>query len=68
MQRPTKVFYKSVNRKLKNRDEVQRITVDDVTYDDVKEIVEVMNNSFQKVFTEESEFEGITLRTEDGNG
>ncbi len=27
-----------------------------------------MNNSFQKVFTDESEFEGITLVTEDGNG
>ena len=46
---------------MKNRDEVQKIIVDGVTYDNVSEIVEMMNNSFQKVFTEESEFEGIAL-------
>ena len=57
-----KLFYKFINKKLKIRDEIQKVKVEGESYDDINEIVEVMNKCFQSVFTEESEF--IELKSE----
>ena len=62
-----KLFYKYINGKLKNKEDISRITVGDDMIDDTKEMAEVFNRSFQSVFTEEDDFMRERLRTNSEN-
>ena len=63
-----KLFYKFINKKLKNRDEIQKVKVNGETFDGTKEIVEEMNKCFQTVFTRESDFVEGDEEPYPGNG
>ena len=52
-----KMFYRHVNFKMKKREGISSLEVEGVVYDKAGEMSEVMNKCFQKVFTEEGEFE-----------
>lgn len=49
-------FYRQVNGKLKSNVSIEKLRVDGVVYEDLKEIAEVMNKRFKEVFTMEKEF------------
>ena len=51
-----KLFYKHLKRKLNRREDIKTIRENGQIYENDKDISEVMNNNFQKVFTKESEF------------
>ena len=53
-----KLFYRHINKKLKKKESVTAIKEDDEVYEDVKVICEILNKNFQKVFTQETDFEG----------
>ena len=61
-----KLFYRHVNGKMKKREGIVSLEVDGVVYDRAEEMSEVMNKCFQKVFTEEGDFE--CLREDIGVG
>ena len=52
-----RLFYRHINGKMKKREGILSLKVDGITYDEVHEMAEVMNECFQKVFTEEDEFD-----------
>lgn len=47
----TKLFNRHVKSKLKIREKISRLKMDGITYEDPATIVEVMNNSFHRIFT-----------------
>ena len=51
-----KLFFRYVNGKMKTRKSIDKIRVEDVVYEDPKDMAQVMNSSFKKVFTKELEF------------
>ena len=51
-----KLFYRFINGRTKSRNGVEKIKVGDHTYDEPKEISEILNKKFQEVFTPETEF------------
>ena len=61
-----KLFYGHINGKMKKKESIVRLDVDGVVYDRAKDMSEVMNKCFQKVFTEEGEFERQSVDMERG--
>ena len=53
----TKLFFRYVNSKIKARKGIDKIRVDEVIYEDPKDIAQVMNFSFKEIFTNELKFE-----------
>lgn len=51
-----KLFYRYVNDKLKQREDVSKLKVNVEVYDDKKVMVEMMNNCFNENFLRKSEF------------
>ena len=51
-----KLLYRYVNSKLKNKGEIRKLKINDEIHEDAEEMVEVMKNSFQSVFTGENDF------------
>ena len=51
-----KLFYRFVNGKLKRKIRLDELRVDRVIYEDPKAMADMMNRSFNKVFTREKEF------------
>ena len=51
-----KLFYKFINSKIKTKDCILRIKVRGEIYEEVRDMCEMMNNSFQSVFTKEDMF------------
>ena len=49
-----KLFYRYINGKIKNREGVDKLKVEDTVYKDALQQAEVMNKSFQTVFTREN--------------
>ena len=53
-----KIFYKFINGKLNKKESVEKVKVGDVIYENATDIVEILNNTFCKVFTKEEPFTG----------
>ena len=51
-----KLFYRYINEKIKSRERVDKLKVEDTVHKDVLQLAEVMNKRFQTVFSRESEF------------
>ena len=51
-----KLFYRFINGKIKHKEIITRLKKNNEVYEDPKEISEVLNKNFQKVFTTESDF------------
>ena len=51
-----KLFYRFVNSKLKHKEGINKLVVDELEYTKAAEMAEVMNDCFQKVFTIEDVF------------
>ena len=51
-----KLFYRFINGKLKKKEGISKLEVDDLEYIKAADMAEVMNDSFQKVFTLEDDF------------
>ena len=54
-----KLFYNFINSKTKKREHLLAITDEGNTYDNEKDMSEVLNKKFQSVFTTEPSFDGI---------
>ena len=52
-----RLFYRHINGKMKKREGILSLKIDGKISDEVHEMAEVMNECFQKVFTEEDEFD-----------
>lgn len=52
-----KLFYRYVNGKLKKKDGIEKLKLNGEIYEEARKQAEVMNKSFQSVFTKEGEFE-----------
>ena len=52
-----KLFYRHVNSKMKKQEVITRLKVDGIVYQNEQDMAEVMNKGFQRVFTEEGDFE-----------
>ena len=60
-----KLFYRYVNSKMKCKSGISKLKLGGNSYEGTKEMAEIMNRNFQKVFTVESEFmEGATTNRE----
>ena len=57
-----KLFYRYVNGKMKNKQSIDRLKVENILYDDAQSQAEIMNTCFQSVFTRETSFEGEGAR------
>ena len=53
-----KLFYNYINSKTKKKDQILTITDEGITYDNEKDMSEVLNRKFQSVFTIEPNFDG----------
>ena len=51
-----KLFQRFVNRKLKRKTGLDKLRVDGVIYEDPKAMADIMNRSFNEVFTRGKEF------------
>ena len=51
-----KLFYRFINGKIKQKDKVERLKDGSETYEDPKDMSEILNKNFQQVFTKETEF------------
>ncbi len=51
-----KLFFRYVNGKMKNKQTIDKLMKDDITYKDTRLQAELMNKCFQSVFTKESKF------------
>ena len=51
-----KLFYQFINGKIKQKDKVERLKDGSETYEDPKDMSEILNKNFQQVFTKETEF------------
>ncbi|MPC50209.1 LINE-1 reverse transcriptase [Portunus trituberculatus] len=60
-ERDQKVFHKFINSKLQKKEIVKKVKVGDDVYEDVSDIVAKLNDCFCKIFTSETEFNGIIL-------
>ena len=54
-----KLFYRYINGKIKSKESVTRLRENNKVYEDPKEMSELLNKNFQKVFTKESEFQQL---------
>ena len=52
-----KLFYRFINGKIKHKEIITRLKENNEVYEDPKEMSEVLNKNFQKVFTTESDFQ-----------
>ena len=52
-----KLFYNFINSKTKKREQILAITDEGVTYDNDKEMSEILNKKYQSVFTKETSFD-----------
>ena len=52
-----KLFYNYINSKTKKREQILAITDEGITYDNEKEMGEILNKKFQSVFTKEPSFD-----------
>ena len=62
-----KLFYRHVNSKMKRRERITGMKVEGMVYTDEQDMAEVINENFQKVFTEEGDFDLVDENSE-GNG
>ena len=46
-----KLFYRYINGKMKNKREISKLKINYEIYEDAEEMIEVMNNCLQSVFT-----------------
>ena len=53
-----KLFYNYIKSKTKKKEQIQTITDEGVTYDNEKDMSEVLNKKIQSVFTKEPNFDG----------
>ena len=53
-----KMFYKFINGKLNKREAIEKVKVGEEIYEDARNIAEILNNNFCKVFTKEEHFIG----------
>ena len=51
-----RLFYKYINGKITNRETIDKVSKEGITYQTAEEISEIMNESFRTVFTVEEEF------------
>ena len=51
-----KLFYKFINGKLNRKEVIEKVKVGEEIYEEVSDIVEILNNNFCKVFTTETLF------------
>ena len=56
-----KLFYRYISGKMKSREGVDKLKVEGTVYRDALQQAEVMNKSFQTVFTRESKFKIINI-------
>jgi len=59
-----KLFYRFINEKTKHKERVTKLKRNGILYEEEEEISELLNNSFQSVFTNETEFEEPRVRHE----
>ena len=52
-----KLFYNFINKKTKKKDHILTIKDEGITYDDEKDMSEILNKKFQSVFTKEPKFD-----------
>ena len=52
------MFYNYINSKTKKKEQISTITDEGITYDNEKDMSEILNKKFQSVFTKEPSFDG----------